>query len=514
MPSSAENNKRIAKNTIFLYLRMLVIMLVTLYTSRVVLDILGVTDYGIYNVVGGIVVLFSFFNSALTSATQRFLSFELGRGDKERFRTIVNISAVVYFILSIIIFSLGETIGLWFLNNKMEIPDGKMADANWVYQFSMLSFVFGILRTPYNASIIAHERMSFYALISVLEAALRLAIVFVLPLWNDNQLIIYSILMAIVALLTSSSYAIYCFCLFKECRPRKEKDKSVLKNLLSFSSWSLLGSFAAVSASQGVNIVTNIFYGVTLNAAMGISHQVSQAVNQLVANFQTAFNPQITKTYAIGDNKYLSSLLIHSGKLSFYLMTIIAIPLVVGIDLVLNVWLTVVPKFTNIFCQLTIISYLIDTLSAPLYMVVQATGKIRIYQISVSSLLLLNIILSYTFFSIGLPPETAMYVKVGISFVLLFFRLLYLHNKDGISMASYARDAVGKPMALAAAMLTISAIAYPTEGSTTVRISALFIMFLASTLIIYSLGLSSNERKFIVNLVLKKQNAKQNRIYE
>ena len=500
---TSNNNKRIAKNTLLLYFRMLFIMLVTLYTSRVVLSVLGVQDFGIYNIVGGITVMFSFFNAALTSATQRFLSFELGRKNEDGFRTIINISFIVYVILSVVILLLGETIGMWFLTNKMEIPANKMNDAVWVLHLSLLAFIFGILRTPYNACIIAHERMSFYAIISIVEVLLRLLIVYLLVLSTNNKLIIYSVLTAAVVGIVTLIYIIYNVTIFKEAQPRKEKDFHILKKLLSFSGWSVLGSFATVSANQGVNIVMNMFFGVSVNAAMGISHQVSQAVNQFVSNFQLAFNPQITKNYASGNNQYLLSLIEHSGKLSFFLMTIISLPIVIGIDSVLNIWLTVVPEYTGVFCQLTVASYLIDTFSAPLYMTVQATGKIRTYPICVSSIFLMNIILSYAIFSLRCPPQLALVVKILISVLLLTYRLFYLHKSVRIPMTNYLVNGILKPLGLMACVYVASFLLYTQNGGRINNFVVLSLITLLAILFVYSLGLSKNERTFINAAIAK-----------
>lgn len=503
---SSDNNKRIAKNTLLLYFRMFFIMLVTLYTSRVVLSVLGVQDFGIYNIVGGITVMFSFFNTALTSATQRFLSFELGKKNTDGFRTIINVSFIVYVILSIVIFLLGETIGMWFLTNKMEIPSDKISDAVWVLHFSLLAFIFGMIRTPYNACIIAYERMSFYAIISIIEVLLRLLIVYLLLLSTNNKLIVYSVLTAVVVGIVTFLYVIYNVIIFKEARPRKEKDFSVLRKLLGFSGWSVLGSFATVSANQGVNIVMNMFFGVSVNAAMGISHQISQAVNQFVSNFQIAFNPQITKNYASGNNQYLLSLIEHSGKLSFFLMSIISLPIVVGIDIVLDIWLTVVPEYTEMFCQLIVISYLIDTFSAPLYMTVQATGKIKAYQICVSILFLMNILLSYAIFSIGFSPQFALVVRILISILLLAYRLFFIHKSVEIPMKNYVINGILKPLCLVASIFTLSMFVYTQNEGYLYKLLVLLFIMLIAILLIYLIGLSSNERKFINEFIFKIKN--------
>lgn len=499
-----DNNKNIAKNTLFLYFRMLLIMLVSLYTSRVILKTLGVEDFGLYNIIGGIIILFSFFNSAVTSATQRFLSFELGRKKLDSFQKIINLSLLTYIALSLIIIFLSETIGLWFLNNKMTIPDNKLYEANWVFQLSILTFILGLLRTPYNAAIIAHERMSFYAFVSIIEVILKLLIVYLLIYLSSNKLIMYALLVACVVFLINIFYVVYCFTNFKECRFRYCWDYNTFKKLLSFSGWSMFGSLATVSSNQGVNIVMNLFYGVTINAAMGISHQVAQAVNQFITNFQIAFNPQITKSYASGNFSYLNSLTEHSAKLSFFIMMVLSIPLILGMDLILNIWLDTVPPYTSIFCKLTIISYLIDTLSAPLYMTVQATGKIKKYQMCVSSIFLLNIVLSYILFKIGLSPEYALYVKIFISITLLIYRIIFIHSALKLPIRNYILNTTIRPIIIFLSTLYLSSFIYTLNTNIYISIIKLVGIGILSILVVYVFGLSISEKNFITSIIKSK----------
>ena len=299
------NNKRIAKNTFYLYIRMIVIMLVQLYTSRVILQTLGVEDYGIYNIVAATVVSLSFITGPLSAATQRFLNFELGKKNNQRIKDIFSTSLLVYVLLSIIIIAIAETLGLWFLNSKMEIPTNRLHAANWVFQCSILTFVINILNIPFNSAIIAYEKMSFFAYVSIFEAIARLGSVFVLLFYRGDKLILYSILIVCVTLSVTTIYKIYCNKHLQDIKINFIKDKCLLKQLLSFSGWSLFGSIASMSADQGLNLLLNLFWGVTVNAAMGISAQVSAAINQFVTNFQTAFRPQLIKSYAEKNMAYL-----------------------------------------------------------------------------------------------------------------------------------------------------------------------------------------------------------------
>ena len=430
MTTTSENNKRIAKNTMFLYIRMAVIMLVQLYTSRVILQTLGVEDYGIYNIVGAVVVSLSFITGPLSSATQRFLSFELGKKNTGHIKDIFSISLIVHAILSILILALAETIGLWFLNNKMEIPPERLYAANWVFQCSILTFIINILNTPFNSAIIAYEKMSFYAYISIFEALARLAVVYFLLLTNSDKLIVYGILIVAVTLSVTTLYMLYCRKHIKDIKIHWVKDKQLLKLLLSFSGWSLFGAIANMSADQGLNLLLNLFFGVTVNAAMGIANQVSAAVNQFVTNFQTAFRPQIVKSYAEGNMEALHLLSCRSSKFSFLLLFMVVCPVYFNIDYILQLWLGAnVPQYTADFCRLILICALIESLSAPLWMTVQATGRMKKYQLGISTLMSLNLIISYILLKKGAYPEAVLMVKCGLSIAYLIFRL-YVNQRQ------------------------------------------------------------------------------------
>ena len=334
------NSKRIAKNTIMLYIRMLLMMAVTLYTSRVILQVLGVDDYGIYNLVAGFVTLFSFISRALTTAIQRFLNVALGRGDKDYFRNLFSTSINIFIFFSFIVLLIGETVGVWFVNTQLNIPDGRMEAVKWVFQFSLVVFILGLIRTPYNAAIIAHEKMDFYAYVSILEVLLKLAIVFMLRLFAYDKLILYADLFLLTMVLVTLIYYFYCRKKFLECRYKLVWDKRLFKELLSFSGWSLMGQMAVVGRSQGESYFINHYHTVAVNAAQGVSHQVTGALNQFVSNFQTAFNPQLVQTYAAGEMKDHVQLLYRACKFSFYLLLILVVPVVFNIDVLLSTWLS------------------------------------------------------------------------------------------------------------------------------------------------------------------------------
>ena len=365
MPS--ENTRRIAKNTVMLYIRMLLIMAVTLYTSRVVLNVLGVEDFGIYNVVGGIVVMFSFLNGAMATSTQRFLSFSLGKNDQEQVARVFSMSMTTHISIALIVLLLAETFGLWIFYRYLNIPPERMGAAQWVYQLSVLTFCISIIRVPYNAGIIAYERMSFYAYISIVEVCLKLGMVILLQYLGSDKLILYALLMALTTGIVTFIYKLYCCKTFSVCRYHYFWDKHLYKELISFSGWSLFGSAANVGVQQGINILLNVFFGVVTNAALGIANQVSSAVSQLVGNFQTAFNPALVKSYASGDYSYFVRLIFQTSRFSYFLLFIIALPLYLCMPFVLKVWLDIVPEYTVVFCRWMLVFVLIDAVSAPLW---------------------------------------------------------------------------------------------------------------------------------------------------
>ncbi len=440
MPS--ENTRRIAKNTVMLYIRMLLIMAVTLYTSRVVLNVLGVEDFGIYNVVGGIVVMFSFLNGAMATSTQRFLSFSLGKNDQDQVARVFSMSMTTHISIALIVLLLAETLGLWIFYRYLNIPTERMGAAQWVYQLSVLTFCISIIRVPYNAGIIAYERMSFYAYISIVEVCLKLGMVILLQYFGSDKLILYALLMALTTGIVTFIYKLYCCKTFSVCRYHYFWDKHLYKELISFSGWSLFGSAANVGVQQGINILLNVFFGVVTNAALGIGNQVSSAVSQLVGNFQTAFNPALVKSYASGDYSYFVRLIFQTSRFSYFLLFIIALPLYLCMPFVLKVWLDIVPEYTVVFCRWMLVFVLIDAVSAPLWISVQAIGKIRSYQLLMSALIFLNIPLSWLLLRLGKDAEWVMQVRVGINLLTFICRIIYLQKRKVISSYLYLREVI------------------------------------------------------------------------
>lgn len=449
------NNKRIAKNTIYLYFRMLLTMGVSLYTSRVVLNALGVEDFGIYNIVGGVVILFSFINSSLTSATQRFLNFELGRGDILETGRVFSMSLTIHLYVVAIVVLLAETVGLWFLNTQMNIPFERMNAANWVFQFSMLTICMSFVQVPYYASVVAYEKMSFFAYIAIIEVILKLLIVFLLVYVGFDKLKLYSILTFLVAIVVFVCYKYYCNAKIDITRYKYFWDKILFSKLLSFSGWMLFGAAAGISSTQGVNILLNIYYGVTVNAAMGISNQVNSAVNQFVSNFQTAFMPQITKLYAIGDIGHLRKLIDQSSRFSFFLLFVLACPLMLNIDFILKLWLKTVPEYSSIFCILILIYSLIEVISKPVGLAIHATGQVKYYNIVMSLVLLMNIIFSFIFLKLSFQPYVVLVINVIVNIFCFAIRLLFARHYKILKICEYVRNVIFRVIAISVFVLPL-----------------------------------------------------------
>jgi len=498
--SIGQSNKRIAKNTLMLYFRMILTMLVSLYTSRVVLNTLGVEDFGIYNVVAGFVTMFGFLNSAMASATQRFLAFEIGKGDHEQLRNVFSMSINIHFLIAFIIFILAETIGLWFVNTQLTIPTGRLGAAQWVYQFSILAMMVNMISVPYNAMIIAHERMNVFAWVSIIEVSFKLFIVFILQWFGFDKLKFYAVLTFCVSLIIRLIYGFYCNRQFKESKFRYFWDKSLFKTLASYAGWNLWGNIAVVLKGQGVNVLLNIFFGPVVNAARGIAYQVSGAINQFVANFQMAMNPQIIKSYAVNDLKYMHQLIFRGAKYSFFLLFTLSLPILLETEQILRVWLKIVPDYTVIFTRLVIINVLIDCISGPLMTAAQASGKIKLYQSVVGGLLILNLPISYLFLKFGFQPQVTIFVSIGISVLALMLRLLILRNLVKLKIENFFYQVI-----LKITIVGIFAAIIPLLFSIFMDISihriviATLTSIVSSLSVIFFLGLSNDERIYFTN---------------
>lgn len=421
--SQSENNKRIAKNTIFLYFRMLLTMGVSLYTSRVVLSMLGVEDFGIHSIVGGMIIMFGFLNAAMSGATSRFLAFELGRGNYEILEKTFSAALTVHFIIAGIVFILAQTIGLWLLETKLIIPDERMLAARWVYHLTILSTVISIIQVPYSATIIARERMDIFSYIEILNSSLRLGVVYLLIISPFDKLVFYAALLLCVVIIIALIYKIYCVRKFPESRYRFVWEKEIIKPMLGYSGWNLYQESSFTFKVQGVNIVLNLFYGVALNAAYGIAGQVQAAVASFSKSFMLAVRPQIIKYYAVNNISHMQNLVINSSKFSFLLLFLISFPLILENNFILNLWLKEVPKYAVVFSQLLLIYTIIAQSGNPLTSAIQATGKIKTWCIVVGTLFLLVIPISYFLFKIGYSPTVPMVVNIIIIIFVFCIRL-------------------------------------------------------------------------------------------
>ena len=501
--NTSSNSKRIAQNTILLYFRMFITMAVSLYTSRIVLNVLGISDYGIYNIVGGIITIASFLNSAMVAASQRFISFELGRGDIKRLNNVFCTSVNIHLLIALIIVIIGETIGLWFVNSQLNIPEDRMVAANWVYQFSILTFIFTIISVPYNSCIVAHEHMKVYAYISIFEVIMKLVIVYALLISTFDHLILYSILLSLVSIIIRCIYSIYCNKHFKECKYHKKIDKNLTLKMFSFAGWSVLGNMGFTFKDQISNIILNIFFGTTINAARGIGLQISNLINTFSTNFTMALNPQITKQYAAG-NLYESRKLVFTGaRLTFFLLSIISIPVIINIDYILKIWLGTVPKYTSEFMILSIITCLLYSLSSSITTAIQATGNVKVFQITISIIMLSELPVDYLLMKLGYKPYYIMFPTIATYSIAIFFRYLILKRLvPNYKFKPYFFDVVLRCLLVFSICIIISVfIRYRFNDTFISLIVTSVISFLITGVIIFYGGLKRNEQYIILEKV-------------
>ncbi len=497
--STSDNNKRIAKNTLLLYFRMLFMMVVSLYTSRVILNVLGVEDFGIYNVIGGVVAMFSVLSGSLSAAISRFITYELGKGDQSKLNKIFSASVTIQLLLSLIIVVLIETVGVWFLNTKMVIPEERMTAANWVLQLSIVSFVLGLLSVPYNAAIIAHEKMSAFAYISILEAMGKLAIALLIVVSPIDKLVFFAILTCVVGVIVRFAYGYYCQKHFAECTYHFHWDKDILKQMFGFAGWNFIGAASSVLRDQGGNIVINLFHGPAVNAARGIAMSVNTAVTGFVTNFMTALNPQITKSYASGDHAYMMTLIFQGARLSFYMLLLLSLPILVNTHYILVLWLKLVPEHAVLFVQLMLIFAMAESISNPLVTAMLATGRIRNYQIVVGGLQMMNLPISYVCLRLGCMPECVLIVAICISQCCLAARLYMLRGMIGLSSIRYMRNVYLNVLTVAVLSAILPSLLSMYLQESFLSFVAISLVAVASTLAVeLYIGCNKKERKFVV----------------
>lgn len=492
----------IARNTLMLYIRMFALMLVGLYTSRVVLSALGESDFGIYNVVGGVVSMFTVISGSLNSAISRYITFELGKGTESNLNKVYSTAVTIQFMLVLLIVIVAEPVGLWFISNEMTISPERIGAAEWVFHLSLLSFAVNLMSVPQMAAITAHEKMSAYAWIGVLDGVLRLAVALLIQHSAYDRLIFYAVLMCAVVIIVRICYLMYCRFSFPECRYRPVFDFSLIKEMFSFAGWSFIGAASGVFRDHGGNILVNLFSGPAVNAARGVALQLNGAVQGFVTNFMTAVNPQITKSYAAGDHAYMFSLIRKSSRMSFYLLYILALPVIIYADNILDVWLKEVPGHSVLFVRLFLVFALSESISSPLITAQLATGKIRDYQLVVGGIQFLNVPVSYLFLKMGYMPEVTVVVAIVISQMCLYARLFMLEKMIGLSFRQFfvrvclnvsAVVSVSLPVTLCAVyMLPDSSAGFLAGVAFSIVITAMSVLFV---------GCSRGERRMIVEFL-------------
>ena len=498
MSLEPNNNKRIAKNTLFLYIRQIFVMGVALYTSRVVLATLGVTDYGIYNVVGGVVAMFGFINGSMSSATQRYITFALGKGDKKRLQTVFSTTLQIHAMIAGIIVLLGETVGLWFLYNKMQIPADRMDAAFWVLQCSIISTVVMIVSVPYNADIIAHEKMSAFAYISILEVVLKLVIVYMLMVFSFDKLVLYAFLILAIQVLIRFCYSIYCNRHFEETKYIHVWDKGLFKEMTGFAGWSMFGNLAGVLFGQGLNMLLNVFFGPVVNAARAVAVPVQNAVQQFVGNCQMALNPQITKTYAQGEMNDMHKLMYRSARFSFFLLFLLSLPVLFETDFILTVWLKTVPENTVVFLRIMMCTSLLYTLSNPLMIANQATGNVRKYQAICGTVLLMILPVSYICLRLGCPAYSVFIVHFTMESLVQLMRMILLRPLVGIRIRDYFFHIYRQVLVVVAVSVVFPLLIFFNMDDGMLKFIVVSMACLLSVAAsAYALGLSANERVFV-----------------
>lgn len=501
---SNSNNKRIAKNTLLLYGRMLLLMAISLYTSRVLLHAIGVEDYGIYNVVGGVVAMFSIISSSLSAAIQRYITFELGKSDEGNPQKVFSTSINIQLVLIILVLILLETIGIWFLNCKMVIPNNRMVAANWVFQFSIITFCVNLWSIPYNACIIAHEKMSAFAYISIIEAISKLAICFLVKQSAVDRLMLYALLMLIVGLVIRFLNGWYCKKNFSECRYKAELDEGLLKEMFTFSGWNFLGATSSVLNTQGINLILNVFFGPSVNAARGIAVSLSNAVVGFANNFMVALNPQITKNYASCNFDYAYTLVFQGARLSYYILWILCLPIIITTPYLLQLWLGEVPENACIFTQLVLVYSLSEALGGPLITLMLANGNIRDYQIVVGGLQLFNLPICYVVLKLGGAPYTVFIVGIALSIFSELARIIMLRRMIPFPGLRFIKSVLLNVLLVSILSAIVPMLTYLKFGleSFIDFVTLCIVSVICTTIVIYFGGCSKSERILISSIVV------------
>lgn len=494
----SKDSKRLAKNTMMLTFKMLFLLVINLYTSRILLKALGVDDYGIYNVIGGIVTMFSIISGSITAAITRYITFHLGKGNEAQLSKIFSTAVIIQSSLATIVVLLAETVGLWFLNSQMNIPADRMVAANWVYQLSIITFAINLISIPYNASIIAHEKMSTFAYISLYEGVIKLIIAYTIFISPIDTLIFYALSLCFLAVSVRIIYTIYCKCKFKECTMKWVFDKTLIKEMFGFAGWNFIGAAAGLLRDQGGNIVINIFCGAGANAARGIAYQVNHAVHSFLSSFTTAMHPQITKSYASENKSYFMSLLFCGSKLSYFILLVLSLPIILNTEYIVKLWLGQNPEYTTTFIQLVLALSMSEAISTPLITAMLATGNIKRYQIIVGGLNIMNLPISYILLRYGMSPNYVFITAIIISQLCLYARLILLRSMINLNSIKFLKDVYFRIIITSVLSIVPPMVIktyYPTNLSIFILVSAVSVI--STIFCIWLTGLTKNECEFV-----------------
>lgn len=500
MSENSINNRRILKNTVLLYVRTILIMLVSLYTGRVVLNTLGIDDYGVYQAVGGVVAMFSVISGSLSNSISRYITYGIGKSDKEGLVRTFSTSIIIQFVISAVVLILCEVVGVWFLNYKMDIPDGRLIAANWVLQCSLITFVVGLISTPYNACIIAHEHMSAFAYISIIEVVLKLVVVYVLSVSPFDKLQTYVVLLVIVSFFIRLLYRLYCTRHFEESRSKLIFDKGIFKEMIGFAGWNFFSNAAYIFNTQGVSLLVNVYFGVALNAARGIATQVDGAILQFVNNFTMAINPQITKSYASGDKNRLNFLVCKGARFSYYMLFLVTLPILFETESILTLWLKIVPDYTVIFVRLSFIGMLVTCLGTTSYTACLATGNIKKYTLWITLSGSTVFFMTWLAYFLDACVVVTYWVYIFVYIVVQVIRLLIMKGLLDFPVMMFVKDVLLKisvPTILSVILPFV--IVYTVEPSIIRMLITCGISIISASFCIYMFGLTQGEKSVIAN---------------
>lgn len=506
MAQPSSNNKRILKNTVFLYFRMLITVFIGLYTSRIILKVLGASDYGLYNVVGGIVTMLAFMNGTMANGTQRFLSYEIGEGNFAKLKKVFSNALSLHIIVALAVLLISETLGLWFVYYKLNIPADRHFAALWVYQFSILTFCISIIQVPFMSSLISHEKMGMYAYMSLYDAFAKLLVAIFLPFVTYDKLIIYALLICLAQVSSMSIYILYARRKFEECRSKPTIDKTIIKEITGFSLWTLIGAFGCSANGQGLNILLNLFFGTVINAARGVAFQVNSFVVGFSRNFQVAAAPQIIKYYAEGDVRAMTKLAIRASKLSGYLLLVVMLPIFFNIEYILSLWLGKYPDHTPAFIRIVLVQSLVQSLSGPVVSVTHASGKLKMPNLTGGISIVMSLPVCYVALKLGCNPETVFLLNIIPWLFECFFDCYYAQKYTGFIMRDYYKEVYLRVFSITALCFVIMGLIsniFPISGLLRfLFLSTLCVLF--SITLIYKIGLDKEERTKSMELVMNK----------